>query len=290
MTFALYDADVGGNLIGTIGPLTVDVTNGLYDVDVPFPTSTFSAANRYVEIVVNSQTLAPRLHLGSAPFAYVADTLDGLDSTAFAKPIDIDTRIAAHATNPLTNQNLQIDAAQLLTGTLSPDRLAASSITGDKVALATITADKIVGGSGSGLDADKLDGFDSSNFQLAANVGPKTLLIDAGQVSIPDHGNATLGPFDLDGYDTVSIQLVTIAAPEAVTCSLLWTDVAGQPMGTGNDYSGGAPAATPFCPGGGSAVVHLNVTARYISMRVFAGTLAGTYVLHYYLYLRRVGA
>ena len=35
MIFDLYDAELGGLLIASVGPLAVDVADGLYSVDLP---------------------------------------------------------------------------------------------------------------------------------------------------------------------------------------------------------------------------------------------------------------
>jgi hypothetical protein len=80
-----YDADPGGVLIRSVGPVSVDVTNGLYEADLPFMASDFGAPNRYVEVSVNGQTLAPRLRLASAPFAYITQSLNGFGSDDFVK-------------------------------------------------------------------------------------------------------------------------------------------------------------------------------------------------------------
>src|SRR5262249_11825806 len=89
LILALFDADVGGTLVASVGPVSVSVTNGLYEVDVPFASTNFNGPDRYIEVSVNGQTLAPRMKLASAPFAFTAETLDGLDASAFAKAGDV---------------------------------------------------------------------------------------------------------------------------------------------------------------------------------------------------------
>jgi hypothetical protein len=86
MEFTLYDADFpGGTNLGAIAPQSVTVSNGIYEIDLPFQASLFAGASRYLEITVNDQILTPRMHLASAPFAYQADTLDGFEGSAFVK-------------------------------------------------------------------------------------------------------------------------------------------------------------------------------------------------------------
>jgi spore coat protein U-like protein len=69
--FALFDADAGGNQIGsTITRASVTVSNGIFTVQLDFGANPFtSGANRYLEIVVkrpadaNFTTLTPRPQL-----------------------------------------------------------------------------------------------------------------------------------------------------------------------------------------------------------------------------------
>jgi hypothetical protein len=85
MTFVLYDASVGGAVMGTVANVPVVVSNGLYEVDLPLGSSAFSGATRYIEITVNAEVLSPRVQLVTAPFSYSADKLDGFEGADFVK-------------------------------------------------------------------------------------------------------------------------------------------------------------------------------------------------------------
>ena len=79
MTFAIYDAATGGNLIW--GPEThaaIPVSNGLFSVGLgsvlSIPTTTWNG-DRYLEITVGGETLSPRELIRSVPIAGLALTV-----------------------------------------------------------------------------------------------------------------------------------------------------------------------------------------------------------------------
>jgi microcystin-dependent protein len=90
-----------------------------------------------------------RLSMGSGG-GIDADTVDGLHASAFATPGDVAAATTTHDTNAAAHANLQLSAAQLTSGTLNNARLSM--------------------GSGGGIDADLLDGLDSTAFATPANV------------------------------------------------------------------------------------------------------------------------
>ena len=88
MSFAIYDAATDGNLIWGPEEHTVEVTDGLFSVGLGskttggVPTSIWRG-DRYLEITVNNEVLAPREPLRSAPHAMVAGevlTVSSLDA------------------------------------------------------------------------------------------------------------------------------------------------------------------------------------------------------------------
>ncbi len=89
MTFALYDAPTGGNLVwGPESHAAVPVSNGLFSVGLGsqtaggIPTSAWNG-DRYLEITVGGETLAPRELIRSVPIAGMALTVpDGAIGTA----------------------------------------------------------------------------------------------------------------------------------------------------------------------------------------------------------------
>ena len=87
--FLIYDSETGGT---TIWNETQDVNcaNGVFHVllgsTVSFPTDLFDNADRWLELVVSSETLSPRTAIASVPYSLKAGDahlLDGLNSTDF---------------------------------------------------------------------------------------------------------------------------------------------------------------------------------------------------------------
>jgi len=156
MQFDLYDDEFAGLLIASSGAMAVQVSAGLYEVDLPFAAADFGASSRYIEITVATETLSPRVKVSSAPFAYVAEKLDGMDSTEFAEVV-------------------HEQVGDLITSGTVMESVIDPAICRDSEIMPAVLAS---GGPGSGLDADLLDGMDSTSFltgssgwALAGNTG-----------------------------------------------------------------------------------------------------------------------
>lgn len=129
--------------------------------------------NRYLEITVDGETLLPRQPFSSAAYAFRAesantatladdaDTLDGLDSIDFVQR-DAPGSVTAAMLAPDSVSGTAIEA-----GTIQTDDLAEAAVGSDQLAPESVTAAKLVDGTGSGLDADLLDGQDSAAFMPA---------------------------------------------------------------------------------------------------------------------------
>lgn len=110
MTFRLFDDEFAGLLLATAGPQTVDVTEGVYQVELPFPSGLFDGTERYLEIEVEDELLAPRLKVVSAPFAYMAEKVGGFAATDLEESAEIDTKIADHDAAPGAHPSLEESA------------------------------------------------------------------------------------------------------------------------------------------------------------------------------------
>ena len=91
MQFSLYDAATGGTQIGTtLTNTTVNVSGGLFSVQLNFGSNPFTGADRYLEIAVKHAadtdytTLAPRQQLTAAPFAIHTINATSADSLSNA--------------------------------------------------------------------------------------------------------------------------------------------------------------------------------------------------------------
>ncbi len=75
LSFALYDAETGGQQVGTaIDEPQFPVTNGLFTVSLSFP-GAFTGEQRWLQVSVNGQPLIPRQAVSTTPVAQYA--LDG---------------------------------------------------------------------------------------------------------------------------------------------------------------------------------------------------------------------
>lgn len=69
MTFRVLTTD--GTVLGTVGPVSVSVSNGLFTQELNFG-NIWTGADRYLEIEVGSTILSPRVKIGTAPYAHTA--------------------------------------------------------------------------------------------------------------------------------------------------------------------------------------------------------------------------
>jgi hypothetical protein len=109
MAFRLYDAESGGNQVGSAITHTVPISDGLFTVNLDFGNGAFTGDARWLGIRVQCPGDTAYADLGrqaltATPYALYAlsagnaDLLDGLDSSAFASKADVDaltTRVAA---------------------------------------------------------------------------------------------------------------------------------------------------------------------------------------------------
>lgn len=78
VTFRIYDALTGPtNLLQTIGPQTVQVNQGLFSTTISISTQALAGPlQKFLEVQVGAQVLAPREQLNSVPYALVAKSLE----------------------------------------------------------------------------------------------------------------------------------------------------------------------------------------------------------------------
>ncbi len=76
MKFKLYTTSSGGTPIWTSSTYSVNVSNGYFSKVLSISKKYFPGSDRYLEIVVNGQTLSPRLRITGVPYSFKADTCD----------------------------------------------------------------------------------------------------------------------------------------------------------------------------------------------------------------------
>ena len=84
MQFKIYSALTGGSALYDSDTGAVSVSNGVYSVElgeIPNPETVFDGTSKYLEIVVDSETLSPRLKINTVAYAIRADVA-GTTATA----------------------------------------------------------------------------------------------------------------------------------------------------------------------------------------------------------------
>ncbi len=108
MLFEIFDADTGGLLKASVGPLSVDVVEGLYEAELPLMPSVFDGTPRYLQVTVNGEVLLPRILMVSVPYAFRAEkagtaaTVEpgSVDSEALADDAVTEEKIGVVCPNP----------------------------------------------------------------------------------------------------------------------------------------------------------------------------------------------
>ena len=208
MEFRIYDAATGGTLLWSETHAAVNVSDGVYNVVLgavnPLDPGDFTSPDRWLEVWVEGEQFTPRQRCTSVLFAINADRLDGLDAGAFA-PIDhnhdaryvnegqanaissamiIDGAVteADLGSNSVSTTEVVDDsltAADLAADAVGQSELASNSVGSDEIINGAVTAADLQDGAalseildddgpGSGLNADFLDGFNSSYFMPAS--------------------------------------------------------------------------------------------------------------------------
>ncbi|MBI4347901.1 MAG: hypothetical protein HY553_13675, partial [Elusimicrobia bacterium] len=87
LTFRIFDAAGGGNLLWSETQFGVPVANGVLAVQlgaaVPISSNVFQGAAAYLEVQVGATVLAPRERLVSVPYAINSRMLEGREFAAF---------------------------------------------------------------------------------------------------------------------------------------------------------------------------------------------------------------
>jgi hypothetical protein len=161
MTFFLLDAPSNGTIVWSENQPSVTVTDGIYNVQLgsvsnPFSPNLFVLYDElYLEVHIDSETLAPRQPVTSTAFsmkAAVAETVvDGGVTTVMIEDGAVDS------------QKLDNNA---VTGTKIADGTVSYLDIQDGSTLEEIKDDD---GANSGLDADKLDGLEASAFASSSH-------------------------------------------------------------------------------------------------------------------------
>ncbi len=158
MTFRLFDSQTEGAELWSETHPTVQVSNGIFHVLLgsvtPFPVNLFDGSPLWLQTEVGAEVLTPRKPLVSVAYSHRADDADQLEGQALT---DLDSRWVNE------DQASSVSSSMIADGAITDNDISAT---------AAIDPAKIIGtawtgdndGTGSGLDADLLDGQQGSEF------------------------------------------------------------------------------------------------------------------------------
>jgi hypothetical protein len=238
MTFALYDASTGGTCLWGPEAHSVETSDGFFAV-VLGDSDPINAADletdSYIEIAVGGETLAPRQQIASVAFALVANEAKHADAAPWTGLTDVPAGFADGVDDDTTYT------------------------AGNQLSL-TGTRFDVQEGSGSGLDADLLDGQEGSYYRA--------------------WGNLTDVPVGFaDGVDDDTLAALACADGEVTK----WNDIAAAWVCSTDETGGGGSgdisavyAGYGLGGGGESGDVTLHVITATIQQRVGGTCVAGS--------------
>src|SRR6266542_3901425 len=132
MTFKLYDAVSGGIQIG--GDITTSPTlaNGLFSVNLDFGAA-FDGSDRWLDITVAADILAPRVQVLPAPYAQFAAVAATVTNGAI-----MNAQLAGNAVNTTNIQNNAVTTTQIANGAVTEAKIV--SVNGATVSGAVASA------------------------------------------------------------------------------------------------------------------------------------------------------
>ena len=78
MTFKIYGVETGGTALLTVGPQTVTCNTGIYNVQLgPVDNTVFDGSDKWLEVIVGSDVMIPRLKINAVAYAINSLALGG---------------------------------------------------------------------------------------------------------------------------------------------------------------------------------------------------------------------
>jgi len=204
ITFRIYDAASGGNILWQEGQL-IAISGGLFThllgSAIPIPESVFDDSLRWLGIqVAGNPEITPRRQLVSVPYSYVADLAQSAEKLGTLIPSDVALITHNHNSDyAALSHTHTITSVDIQNGTIVDlDISNSANISPSKVLGTAWTSQNDT--SGSGLNADLLDGLNSTDFLNTAT----------------DYGRSGVAVDLYEGASTLSSKYVNVTGPDSV--------------------------------------------------------------------------
>src|SRR4030067_1496295 len=204
ITFRIYDAASGGNILWQEGQL-IAISGGLFThllgSAIPIPESVFDDSLRWLGIqVAGNPEITPRRQLVSVPYSYVADLAQSAEKLGTLIPSDVALITHNHNSDyAALSHTHTIKSVDIQNGTIVDlDISNSANISPSKVLGTAWTSQNDT--SGSGLNADLLDGLHSTDFLNTAT----------------DYGRSGVAVDLYEGASTLSSKYVNVTGPDSV--------------------------------------------------------------------------
>ncbi len=146
LTFSIYADSVGGAALWTESQMR-ELKDGLVHAYLgavtPFDPMIFAQAPLWLGIQLGGEPeFAPRHMIGSSVYSFLAMNslaLEGLSAAAFADTAGLRQAIASHESDTQAHRPLDLDASELVSGTIDPARLPAILVDSASIVDGTVT-------------------------------------------------------------------------------------------------------------------------------------------------------